>query len=445
MSQEPTIAVFGLWHLGCVTAASLAQERFHVIGLDTDPDVIANLQAGQPPLFEPGLTELIEEAKSAGYLRFTSDYYKALGQADVVWVAFDTPVDADDRADVQFVLEQLDAAFPYIKSGAMIIVSSQVPVGFTDSLRESWQARNVEKELIYCYSPENLRLGKALDSFRAKDRIVVGLNGEEGRELLQSILSKFCPRLEWMSVRSAEMTKHALNSFLAVSVSMANEIARISERTGADGGEVERGLKSENRIGPGAYLSPGGPFAGGTLARDLRFLEQLGAKCGVETPLLSGALASNELHKNWIREAATRLLKDMPTPARVTILGLTYKHGTDTLRRSEAVNLGLWLLEQHVKVTFHDPVVGQLPEDLAGKFQLTNNLTEALTGSDLVIVSTDSPAYREEVQGELLKQTMRHAAVIDQNRFCAGALEGVPGITYVTVGKPWIDPKGDAE
>ena len=202
------------------------------------------------------------------------------------------------------------------------------------------------KQLVYCYSPENLRLGKALDSFRAKDRIVVGLNGEEGRELLQRILSKFCPRLEWMSVRSAEMTKHALNSFLAVSVSLANEIARISERTGADAGEVERGLKSENRIGPGAYLGPGGPFAGGTLARDLRFLEKLGANCGVDTPLLSGALASNELHKNWIREAASRLLKDVPAPARVTILGLTYKHGTDTLRRSEAVNLGLWLLEQ---------------------------------------------------------------------------------------------------
>src|SRR6185295_3403548 len=123
----------------------------------------------------------------------------------------------------------------------------------------------------------------------------------------------------------------------------ANEIARLCERTGADAKEVERGLKSESRIGPGAYLGPGGPFAGGTLARDLRFLVKLGTNCGVETPLLTGALQSNELHKGWTRDAATRLLKHLPAPARVTVLGLTYKPGTDTLRRSESVSFGLWL------------------------------------------------------------------------------------------------------
>src|SRR6185369_912087 len=145
--------------------------------------------------------------------------------------------------------------------------------------------------------PENLRLGKALKSFRAEDRIVVGVDGEQGRDRLANILTRFCPRLEWMSVKSEEMTKHALNSFLAVSVAMANEIARLCERTGADAKEVERGLKSESRIGPGAYLGPGGPFAGGTLARDARFLIQKGIEFGVETPLLSGALHSNEVHK----------------------------------------------------------------------------------------------------------------------------------------------------
>ena len=441
MNQGPKIAVFGLWHLGCVTAASLAQERFNVRALDSDLEVIENLRAGRPPIFEPGLTELIAEGQAAGYLTFTTDYREALAEADLVWVTFDTPVDDADRADVQFVLDQLNQAFPFIKSGATIVISSQVPVGFTDSLRESWQARDGNKQLTYCYSPENLRLGKSLETFRAKDRIVVGLDGDQGRELIQDVLSRFCPRLEWMSIRSAEMTKHALNSFLAVSVSLANEIARISERTGAEAREVERGLKSESRVGPGAYLSPGGPFSGGTLARDLRFLKQLGTTFGINTPLLSGALASNELHKNWVREAATRLLEGIPKPARVTILGLTYKHGTDTLRRSEAVNLGLWLLEQDAEVVFHDAVVASLPNDLAGKFQLTSDLVKALTGSDLVVVSTNSPIYREEVGVALLKQTMRRAAVIDQNRFLAAALDGVPEVVYAAVGKPW----GDAE
>jgi UDPglucose 6-dehydrogenase len=287
----PKIVVYGLWHLGCVTAASLAQEHFDVWGLDSNTEFIGNLKNGKAPIFEPGLEELIADGLRSGWLKFTSNLQEALSEADVIWIAFDTPVDEDDRADVEFVRNQLDAAFPHINSGAIILISSQVPVGFTDSLRIRWQAAEPGKTLIYSYSPENLRLGKALKNFRADDRIVIGLDGEQGRDMIHDIFIKFCTRLEWMSVKSAEMTKHALNSFLAVSVAMANEIARICERTGADAREVERGLKSENRIGPGAYLGPGGPFAGGTLARDLRFLVQLGANCGVQTPLLIGALS----------------------------------------------------------------------------------------------------------------------------------------------------------
>ena len=122
VKEALNIAVFGLWHLGCVTAASLAQEGFQVCGLDTDMDVIAGLQSGKPPIFEPGLTELIAEAEATGYLSVTTDYKEALGKADVIWVTFDTPVDNEDRANVVYVREQLDAAFPYIKSGAAIVI-----------------------------------------------------------------------------------------------------------------------------------------------------------------------------------------------------------------------------------------------------------------------------------------------------------------------------------
>ncbi|MEI6046641.1 MAG: nucleotide sugar dehydrogenase, partial [Chloroflexota bacterium] len=314
--EQPLIVVYGLWHLGCVTAASLAQEGFRVIGLDSNQEVIENLQAGKPPIFEPGLTELIVANQASagreavGSLSFTHNYAEALASADLLWVAFDTPVDEEDRADVGYVEQQLEAIFPHLKAGTVILISSQLPVGSTDALRQRWHKRDPEKHLVYAYSPENLRLGNALKSFRAEDRIVIGLDGDEGKALLGDILSRFCPRLEWMSVKSAEMTKHALNSFLAVSVAMINEIARICEQTGADAKEVERGLKSEMRIGSRAYLGPGAPFAGGTLARDLRFLVQLGANYGLETPLLSGTLASNEIHKGWVQTAVTHILSE---------------------------------------------------------------------------------------------------------------------------------------
>lgn len=434
--NAPVIVVYGLWHLGCVTAASLAGEGFEVWGLDNDTQVIENLREGKPPIFEPGLAELIAESQARGRLHFSTEAAEVLKQAEVVWVAFDTPVDDEDRADVVFVEGQLDAIFPYLKSGTVIIISSQLPVGFTDGLRERWKNQEPGKHLVYCYSPENLRLGQALKSFRAEDRIVVGLDGTEGRELVGSILSLFSPHLEWMSVRSAEMTKHALNAFLAVSVAMINEVARICEYTGADAKEVERGLKSERRIGPRAYLGPGGPFAGGTLARDLRFLVQLGAEHGLETPLFSGTLASNEIHKGWVQAAARYVLKAVAPPARVTILGLTYKAGTDTLRRSEAVSLGLWLDEQGAQVTFHDPVVTQLPEEIAGRFRLTNNLTDALADTDLVIVATAWPLYQETLDPTVLLKSGRKVSVIDQNRFLAARLGAIPGLAYLAVGKP---------
>ncbi len=436
-SQLPTLAVYGLWHLGCVTAASLAQAGYSVYGLDRDPGVIEALQAGRPPIFEPGLTDLIDQNQTAGRLIFTVDPTIALAQASLVWVAFDTPVDAEDRADIAYVERQLEAIFPYLQNGTIVLISSQLPVGFTAGLRQRWQSQDPTKHLIYAYSPENLRLGQALKSFQAEDRIVIGLDSDEGQPFLEELLGHFTPRLEWMSVKSAEMTKHALNSFLAVSVAMINEIARICERVGADAKEVERGLKSERRIGPRAYLGPGAPFAGGTLARDLRFLVGLGQQYGLATPLLSGTLASNELHKDWVRQSIIRVLAGQPlNTARLTILGLTYKASTDTLRRSEAVDLGLWLADQGATVVFHDPVIRQLPAQLAGRLSLAADLPEALRDSDVVVVMNDAPLYKEEVTAELVAETMRRPNVVDQSSFLAAKLGRVTNLNYLTVGSP---------
>ncbi len=432
-----TITVHGLWHLGCVTAASLAGEGFEVWGLDDDAAVIERLQTGQPPVFEPGLAELIAEGQAAGRLHFTTDPTEALGRTQVLWVAFDTPVDEEDRADVGFVTGRLEAVLSYLPQAATVIISSQLPVGTTGALARRWAEREPQKRLSWCYSPENLRLGQALKAFRAEDRIVAGMDEADtaGRELVGSILGRFCPRIEWMSVESAEMTKHALNAFLAVSVAMINEVARICELTGADAKEVERGLKSERRIGPRAYLGPGGPFAGGTLARDLRFLVQLGAEHGLETPLMAGTLASNELHKGWVQAAAAHALGQLPfgPPPRVTILGLTYKPGTDTLRRSEAIALGQWLVEQGAVVTFHDPQVKELPPEIAAQFRLTNDLEAALLDTNVLIVMTGWPIYKEAIGPELLGP---HTTVIDQTRFLEARLNNVPGLNYLAVGKP---------
>src|SRR3990167_1300173 len=204
-----------------------------------------------------------------------------------------------------------------------------MPVGSIRRLESIAQKLCPTKSIGFAYSPENLRLGKALDVFLKPDRIVVGVRSSQDKERIDRLLRPITDRIEWVSVESAEMTKHAINAFLAISVVFANEIASICELVGADAKEVEKGLKSEARIGPKAYLAPGGAFAGGTLARDVSFLTHIGATNERPTPLLSAVLTSNDVHRLWVRRTLERLLGALDGRC-IAVWGLTYKPGTDT-------------------------------------------------------------------------------------------------------------------
>ncbi len=237
------VCVLGLWHLGTVTAACLASGGHHVTGLDFDETVITNLKKGQPPLFEPGLEDLVKKGIQSGTLDFSTDPAQAVSEAKVIWVAYDTPVDDDDNADVNYVIERVGKLFPHLKSGQEVLISSQLPVGTSAHLEKLFAKARPNLQVSFSYSPENLRLGKAISVFTQPDRVVIGTRSENSRKIFSELLSPFTDHIEWMSVESAEMTKHALNAFLATSVTFINEIASICEQVGADAKEVERGLK----------------------------------------------------------------------------------------------------------------------------------------------------------------------------------------------------------
>jgi UDPglucose 6-dehydrogenase len=426
------VTVFGLWHLGCVTAACLASAGHEVTGLDLDGDLVLRLRRGEPPLYEPGLSERISEGLASARLRFTAEPPEALRGAEILWVTFDTPVDDQDEADVTWVRHQLDTVVGVLPLRTIVLVSSQVPVGFTASLERCCQGRGIH----FACCPENLRLGRALESFERQDRIVVGVRDDTVKPILTELLEPFAARIEWMSIESAEMTKHALNAFLATSVSFINEVARICETVGADAKEVERGLKSEPRIGPRAYLSPGAPFAGGTLARDVRFLIGLGRAGHLATPACSGVVESNDVHGSWIRTKLERLLTGIANPE-AAVLGLTYAPGTSTLRRSSAVALCQWLVERGVAVRAHDPAVHELPEALARDVRLCQGTLETLRGADVAIIATAWPEYRE-LRVDDFAGAMRRATVVDQTWLLAAALATDSRIVYVAPGRPGV-------
>ena len=416
------VVVLGLWHLGCVTAACCA-EHFNVVGLDFDAGAIVALQAGKAPLFEPGLDDALRAGIAAGRLRFAEGADSAaLGAADVLWVCYDTPVDDEDVADVGFVLERLARCLPTLRPGAVVLLSSQVPAGTCAELERRHPG------VAFAYSPENLRLGKALDIFRHPERIIAGTRTPEARAALEPLFAPFCQEVIWMRTESAEMTKHGINAWLALSVTFANELARLCEAVGADAREVERGLRSEPRIGQKAYIRPGALFTGGTLARDVVALTTLAREHEDPAVLFPAILASNNAHKDWALRRLEKILRPL-RGATVAVLGLTYKPGTDTLRRSGAVELAAKLLATGTTVRCYDPAVRDLPSELAGA-TLTASLPAAVRDADAVVVATEWPQIKEADWTTLLP-TMRRRVLIDANGFLDLRAAGVE---YFSVG-----------
>lgn len=427
------VAVLGLWHLGSVTAACLASLGHDVTGVDEDATVIAGLNDARPPVFEPGLPELVAQGMQAGKLRFAAHASGIPSDTELVWVTYDTPVDADDQADVEFVLSRVTDVLTHLPPGVTVLISSQLPAGSIRRLEQA-AAHLGERAPGFACSPENLRLGKALDVFLKPDRIVVGVRGEPHRARIDAMLQPLGARIEWMSVESAEMTKHAINAFLATSVVFANELASICEQLGADAKEVERGLKTESRIGPRAYVSPGGAFAGGTLARDVEFLTTLGARHGVPTTLLGSIRDSNIAHKQWAARRLSALLG--PLHGRVVaIWGMTYKPGTSTLRRSMAVELCDHLLAQGATVVAHDPQAEEFPGRWQGRVTRAGTPASALAGADALVLATPWPLYREV---DVPARGGHDLVVVDADRFLL-AWRNAPGVRYVAVGSPAQD------
>jgi len=426
------ICVLGLWHLGSVTAAGLAEVGHEVVGLDFDAAAVAGLRTGVAPVFEPGLGELIARGLSSGRLRFTARLDE-LEDIDVLWVTYDTPVDDDDNADTNFVMAQIERALPAMSADTLLLVSSQLPVG---SMRRLEETAGVRRRVACC--PENLRLGRAVNDFLHPERIVVGVRSAEDRQRLHDLLSVVAPSIEWMSIESAEMTKHAINAFLATSVVFANEIASLCESVGADARQVERGLKSDGRIGPGAYLSPGSAFSGGTLARDVAFLNKTSLEHDVRTPLLSSVLPSNELHKGWVQRNLQALFGDL-SRATVAVWGLAYKPGTDTLRRSMAVELCDWMISAGATVRVHDPMAKDLPHRWEGIVTRCSDPVAAARGADALVVATEWPLY-QAVSLAQLTHDLDEFVVLDANRFLPQlAADAMPGLRYLAVGMPRTD------
>jgi len=234
-------------------------------------------------------------------------------------------------------------------------------------------------------------------------------------------------------VESAEMSKHALNAYLAASVAFINEVAGICEQVGADAGDVEQSLKSDPRIGPRAYLRPGSAFAGGTLSRDLSFLVETGSRTGAPAHLLAAVEASNRAHLQWPHRRLVQELGELGNRC-IGVLGLAYKPGTDTLRGSSAVETCRWLHQQGACPQAYDPAVQNLPPEL-GFIRLRPSVEEAAQGADALWIATAWPEFAS-LRADQLAKWMKQAIILDPGRVLAAGMRTDRRIRYLTVGKP---------
>ena len=375
------VCVQGLWHLGVVTSAALTSLDIEVIALDYDETTVQNLEKNILPVQEPGVVELLSKAKLRDLIKYTFNP-EDIRNCEIFWLTYDTPVDETDQADTNFVFTQFRKSLPFISHDALIIISSQLPVGSTRKLIDLAKYSRPNNNFKFYVQPENLRLGKALESFMTSEAIVIGTESGVRDELLADFLARLDIPIIWMGLESAEMTKHAINSFLASSITFMGEISEICELVGANSREVEIGLRSDPRVGRKMYVSPGLGFAGGTLARDVKFLEEFQKN---RKGILSSLIQSNNYNNNWLQRKFHEKF-GMQKNISIVFAGLTYTEETNTLRRSAMLDFAISLSSQGHEIKYFEDQEIVLPETVKDKFGVLENMLSALKDADLVIV-----------------------------------------------------------
>ncbi|MFC1906662.1 UDP-glucose dehydrogenase family protein [Chloroflexota bacterium] len=431
--ENQRICVIGIWHLGSVVSACLADLGYLVTGVDADRRRVSDLNNGAPPVFEQGLEELIKNNLNSGRLSYTTDISYALENCNFVLITHDTPVDDDDEVDLSPIFDTTTELAKYLEDDSIIIVSSQVPIGTCDHIKAVINQNNPSLEVDIAYSPENLRLGRAIECFKNPERIVIGADSDSTLDRVEVLFNVIpAPKLR-MNLRTAEMTKHALNAFLATTISFANEIANLCDELGVDAISVAAALQSEARIGSGLPLLPGLAFSGGTLARDIKILKKVSESFGYEAPLIKGVWEVNQQQNKQVIKKLKKIYGSVDNLS-IGILGLTYKAGTSTLRRSASLEIIKELINKGVIVKAFDPKADPEEIKLHKGFEFCADPYTAARETDALIILTDWPEFKN-LDFNLIKSSMKRPVLIDGKNMLDSEQMIRTGFLYSGIGR----------
>ncbi len=409
------VAVIGSGYVGLVAGACLAETGNDVICVDVDADKIARLQRNEVPIYEPGLEPMVKRNQEEGRLTFTTDIGAAVRSSRVIFIAVGTPPGEDGSADLKHVLAVAREVGRHMNEPKIVVTKSTVPVGTAEKVRAAVSAET-DIAFAVCSNPEFLKEGAAIEDFMKPDRVVVGVDDEEAREVMAELYAPFTRqggnRVLFMDIASAEVTKYAANAMLATRISFMNQMALFCELVGADVNHVRLGIGSDQRIGR-AFLYPGPGYGGSCFPKDVKALIRTSDDLGLSLDVLKAVEEVNECQKRVVLQKTLRYLGQDLRGKIVGLWGLAFKAETDDMRESPTIPLIEGLLAAGARVQTHDPKATDSARAIFGdRVMYAADPYSAAHGADALVVMTEWLVYRNP-DFERVRNLVRRPLLID--------------------------------
>ncbi len=434
------IAIVGTGYVGLVSGACFAEVGIDVTCVDVDTNKIERLKAGEIPIYEPGLDDLVRRNVNEGRLHFTTDLLSCLDDVEVVFCAVGTPPDEDGSADLKYVLEVARTFGQNIKRYTILVTKSTVPVGTSKKIKAvvdaelSKRGENIPYEVAS--NPEFLKEGAAIKDFMSPDRVVIGIESDRSRKVMERLYRPFLLnnfRVIFMDIASAEMTKYAANSMLATRISFMNDIANLCELVGADVNMVRKGIGTDARIG-NKFLYAGCGYGGSCFPKDVKALIHTGKEHGYDMRIIEAVEEVNNRQKSIVYDKLATALGDLKGK-RIAIWGLAFKPETDDMREAPSLVVIEKLLAAGASVIAYDPAsMDEARRRLGDRITYARDMYEAVIDADALALLTEWKQFRVP-SWSVLHRVMRGNVIIDGRNIYDPEELAEEGFLYRCIGK----------
>lgn len=435
------IAIVGTGYVGLVTGTCFAEMGMEVYCVDIDHRKIDNLKNGIIPIYEPGLEELVVRNHEVGRLHFTTELREVLDEVEIVFSAVGTPPDEDGSADLKYVLDVARTIGQTMTKYLLVVTKSTVPVGTAQKIKQTildeQAGRGVSIDFDIASNPEFLKEGAAVKDFMHPDRVVVGVESDRAKKLMEKLYHPFMLnnfRIIYMDVPSAEMTKYAANAMLATRISFMNDMANLCEIIGADVNMVRKGIGADTRIGS-SFLYAGCGYGGSCFPKDVKALIRTADEQGYPMRILQAVETVNEHQKTVLYRKLEQYYRGNLSGKKVAMWGLAFKPETDDMREAPSLVLIDLLLKAGCRVTAYDPVaVAEAKRRIGDRIRYAKDIYEAVTDADVLMIVTEWKEFRLPSWPKI-KQQMKTPLILDgRNIYNIHEIEEA-GFTYHCIGR----------